>query len=85
MVEDLKGFPEKPEEPEVIYSRSHEWIHVRQGGLTVKEKLMIGALAIGGVAIGTVFFLFFLTLFLYVFLPLTLIFMVWNLIKHRKS
>ena len=85
MDNDLEEFPEKPEELEVIYSRHGEWIHLREGKLSLKDKLIIGGLAVGGIAVGTVLFLFFLTLFLYVFLPVTLLFIVWNLLKHRKS
>ena len=57
---------------------------VRQGPLPLKLKFQIAALAIGGLAIGTVLFLFFITAFIYLFLPAMLIFMIWQAFSRRK-
>jgi len=40
------------------------------------------AMVVGGVAVGTVLFLFFITLFVYFFVPLFIIFLVWTGLKY---
>lgn len=40
-------------------------------------KIFIWLALVGGVAVGVLLFLFFLTLFIYVFLPLAVIAMIW--------
>lgn len=42
-------------------------------GLPLKTKLLIGGGLVGGIALGTILFLFFLTVFLYVFVPVAVI------------
>ena len=75
---------EKPQEPEIIYGEPHGRIPVRPDQIPFKDKLIFGALLAGGIIAGTVLFLFFLTLFIYVFLPLSLVLILWNLIKNKR-
>jgi hypothetical protein len=44
-------------------------------------KIFFWLTAIGGIAVGICLFLFFITLFIYVFLPLAAIFFIWFSIK----
>ncbi len=48
-------------------------------------KLIFWATLIGGIAIGTVLFLFFLTLFIYFFIPLFLIVSIWIALQYWRS
>jgi len=73
------------ERPPVIDATAHE-----EGGRVVyeaedlgppptgwKRKLQLWSMVVAGVAVGVVFFLAFLTVLIYVVLPLTLIGLVW--------
>lgn len=48
-------------------------------------KLIFWSTLIGGVAIGTLLFLFFLTLFIYFFIPLFLIVSAWVAFQYWRS
>jgi len=45
------------------------------------QKLFFWLTVVGGIAIGICFFLFFLTLFIYIFLPLLAVFLIWMSFK----
>ena len=45
-------------------------------------KLILWATVIGGIAVGTVLFLFFLTVFAYLFVPLMILALIWAGIKY---
>lgn len=77
---------EKPaKEPEVIRkTKSWERIHIEQGKISFKHRLIFWSIAAGGIALGTLLFLFFLTLFIYLFLPLAIILILWNLLKSKN-
>ena len=79
-------FEDPAQEPEIVQKReSWERITIEQGKVSLKDRLIFWSIAASGIAVGTVLFLFFLTLFLYVFLPLALILLLWNLIKNKKT
>ena len=46
-----------------------------------KVKLIFWSIVVGGIALGALFLFFFLTLFIYVVLPLALLIGLWYLIK----
>ena len=61
-----------------------EHVFIRSGqGIALKTKLLIGAALVGGIALGTVFFLFFLTAFIYFFVPIVIAFVIWRLFARR--
>lgn len=50
----------------------------------VVSKIAVWLFILGGIAIGTCLFLFFLTLFIYLFLPAMAIFLIWFAYKKWK-
>lgn len=50
-----------------------------------KAHFLLWSTVVGGIAIGTALFLFFLTLFIYFFVPLVIIAGLWALFKHLAS
>ena len=59
-------------------------VRMGQGKVPLKVKLLIAAFMIGGAAVGVFLFLFFLTLFLYVFIPAMILLALWNFFRGRK-
>lgn len=51
-------------------------------GMSLKTRLMIAGGLIGGIAIGTLLFLFFLTVFIYVFVPVAAILIISSLVQR---
>jgi hypothetical protein len=47
-----------------------------------KAKLIFWAIVIGGIAVGTIIFLTFLSLFVYFFIPIVAIIAIWSLIRY---
>ena len=56
-----------------------------KGGPSWVTKLKFWSLVVGGIAFGTVLFLFFITVFVYLFVPLLLIALAWAGIKYLIS
>lgn len=52
--------------------------------LPFKRTLFFWASVVGGLAIGTAIFLFFMTVFVYLFLPIFLIASVWSLYQYMR-
>lgn len=50
----------------------------------VASKIFLWVTLVGGVAIGVCLFLFFITLFLYLFLPLAVLFSLWMAYKRWR-
>ncbi len=50
----------------------------------LKAKIFLWLVAVGGVAVGVCLFLFFITIFLYVFLPLAVGFSIWFAYQRWK-
>ena len=50
-----------------------------------KAKIFLWLTLLGGAAIGVCLFLFFLTIFLYVFLPIAAIFLIWFAIQEWRA
>ena len=82
---DDKDFSQKTKEPEVILDSAYQRIYVGEGKIPFKDRLVFWVIVGAGIAAGTLFFLFFLTFFIYVILPVTLFVIVWNLIKSTWS
>ncbi len=82
MDEDFEG-PAK--EPDEVMRKTESWerITIQRGKMTFKDRLIFWLITAAGTAVGTVLFLFSLTLFIYVFLPLALILLLWNLFKKK--
>ena len=80
IIEKIEKFPEE-ENTERVYHRS---VNLGQGALGWKTKLKIAAFVLGGVAVGTLFFLFFLTLFIYLFIPVVIIVSLLSLLNRRR-
>ena len=53
-----------------------------ENNMPLKTRLMIAGGLIGGIAIGTLLFLFFLTIFIYVFIPVTAILIISSLVQR---
>jgi len=51
----------------------------------LKAKLILWSTVIGGIAIGTLLFLSFLALFVYLFVPIIVIASIWALVKYMSS
>ena len=51
----------------------------------LKAKIFVWLTILSGISIGICLFLFFLTIFLYVFLPLIVLFLIWFSIKRWRS
>ncbi|OGX05089.1 MAG: hypothetical protein A3G87_03455 [Omnitrophica bacterium RIFCSPLOWO2_12_FULL_50_11] len=47
-----------------------------------KAKLIIWSTIVGGIAVGTALFLFFLTLFIYFFVPIVVLAAIWALVRN---
>lgn len=80
IIEKVEKNPED-EGRERVYYKS---VHFGQGGLDWKSKLKIAAFVVGGIAVGTIFFLFFLTLFIYLIVPVAVLFALWSIITRRR-
>lgn len=80
IIEKAEKGPEE-ESRERVYYRS---VHFGQGGLNWKSKLKIAAFIVGGIAVGTIFFLFFLTLFIYLIVPVAVLLALWSIINRRR-
>lgn len=48
----------------------------------LKAKLIFWATLVGGIALGTMLFLFFLAFFVYVIAPLLAVFLIWGAFKY---
>ena len=84
MQDSTNEFQKPDKEPEVVRkTESYERITIEHGKISLKDRLVFWAIAAGGIAVGTLLFLFFLTLFIYIFLPVVLILILWNLIKKK--
>ena len=68
--------PEPEEIPEIHFTTSSS------SGLSLKAKLVFWSMIIGGIAVGTFLFLFFLTLFTYVFLPVLAIYLAYHFLRR---
>ncbi|MDD5217723.1 MAG: hypothetical protein PHN49_03965 [Candidatus Omnitrophica bacterium] len=55
-----------------------------RGKLPLKTKLVIGAMLLGGMALGTLLFLFFLTLFIYVGIPVLAVLSLWGAYRYWR-
>lgn len=73
--------PSEENKQEKVYYRS---VHFGRNGLDWKIKLKIWGFILGGIAVGTVFFLFFITLFVYLFVPAVILFALWNLFSRKR-
>ncbi len=73
----------KPVEYEIVSSGSRE--EVRYSSLRPispwKVKLIFWSVVVGGIALGALFLFFFLTLFIYIVVPLALLIGLWYLVK----
>jgi len=56
----------------------------RKGQTSLKSKVVFWTLVFGGIVIGTLLFLFFLTVLIYLVLPLALILIFWAAIKSMR-
>ncbi len=64
-------------------TREKTYYHSAQG-LDLKTKLKLIAFLIVGVAVGTLLFLFFVTLFIYFFIPLVILFALWSFFRRGR-
>ena len=59
--------------------------HSKQPKSMFGPRMVMWATLIGGIAIGTILFLSFLTLFVYLFLPILVIMLLWSFFKMLRS
>lgn len=65
---------------ERVYFRS---VRMGQGKLGLGTKLKIAAFVIAGIAVGTLLFLFFVSVFLYFFIPAVIVWALWSLFRQK--
>ena len=80
IIEKVEKGPEGESSQQFYYSS----VNFGKDGLPLKAKLKLWALVIGGIAAGTLLFLFFLTAFIYLFIPLLILFALWNLFTRNR-
>jgi hypothetical protein len=73
--------PEDPEENQDfrVYPRDSEF------QVPLKAKIIFWSTLAGGIALGTFLFLFFVSLFVYLFLPLTAVFLIYQLFLRLRK
>lgn len=52
-------------------------------GMPWKTKLILAGIVLGGIVVGTLLFLFFVTVFVYFFLPALAVFLLWRFLSAR--
>ena len=81
--EDIEPMKD-PEEPESVQA-----FRVYSSGssfdISLKSKIIFWSMLAGSMAVGTFLFLFFLTLFIYLFLPLTAVLLIYQLFLRFKK
>ena len=79
----MNDFPEKTENPEGPEIEIQDFrVYSGSSNVPLKTKIYFWLILAGGIAAGTVLFLFFITIFIYVFLPLAALFLIYQFLRR---
>ena len=81
MREEEDEVPERFEEAEYLPPGGGGPIFIGPVKIPLKTKALFWLTVAGALAVGALLFLFFLTAFIYFFLPLTALFFIWQLVR----
>lgn len=84
MTEEYEFIKRESESGDEVYEYRETNSHKPNKWRALKAKIIFWSFVLGGIAIGTLLFLFFMAFFIYFILPILAIYILWQLFKSPR-